>query len=78
MGEISEIALLEAQLAHLSAIARCAIGQPDREERVADRERVRQKLEAALSKRHSDRIAIADSCCGKCVGPCYVDQMTGA
>lgn len=43
----SEIALLEAKLAHLSAIARCAIGQPDRAERVADRERAREQLAAA-------------------------------
>lgn len=25
-----------------------------------------------------DAIAFADTCCGKCTGPCYVDQMTGA
>jgi hypothetical protein len=45
--EISEIALLEAKLAHVSAIAACAIGQSDRAERVADRELVREELEAA-------------------------------
>jgi hypothetical protein len=49
MGD--EIADLEAQLEHASAIAACAIGQPDRAECVADRERIRKKLEAARRTR---------------------------
>lgn len=44
------ILILEAKLAHLSAIAACAIGQPDRAERVADRERARQELEDARAE----------------------------
>lgn len=26
----------------------------------------------------ADAVAFSDTCCGKCTGPCYVDQMTGA
>jgi hypothetical protein len=42
-----EITDLEARLEQASAIAACAIGQPDRAERVADREHIRKKLENA-------------------------------
>jgi hypothetical protein len=53
---MDEILILEAKLAHVSAIAACAIGQPDRAERVADRERVRQQLEDARRERDQRRL----------------------
>lgn len=38
---------LERELEHASAIAACSIGQPDRAENIAHRERIRAKLVAA-------------------------------
>lgn len=45
--DAENIAALEAELKHASAIAACSIGQPDRDENVAYREDIRAKLAAA-------------------------------
>ena len=45
--ESGEIASLEAELRHATAIAACSIGQPDRAANIAYRELVRKKLRTA-------------------------------
>jgi hypothetical protein len=46
-GDYEKIHALTEELEHASAIADCAIGQPDRAEAVAHREYVRSKLQRA-------------------------------
>jgi hypothetical protein len=53
----------------------------DRDEALAT---VRAALKAARAENerlrgtNRDAVAFSETCCGKCTGPCYVDQMTGA